>query len=197
MKRIFESEKETDLLINEFTKNTGVKIGKLFNNAVTCWFLPAVKTLSVEANYLLQQEANGLLDQWTIKQCVSRGITWLGKYPVENCDLLRSILLHYTCTPWDVKQEGHANEYVKEMMETVKRKIRETESDYSPIHPCLGNFGEDICDRWETLWKEKIVYDVISAIVYVEEPQKPITWYEAIIFLKNIEILANEKYGVK
>lgn len=197
MKRIFESEKGVDMLINEYTQKSGIKIGKLFNNAIYCWFLPVAKTLRVEANFILQQEEAGKLDQWTIKQSISRGITWLGKYPVENCNILKSILLHFTCTPWSVKKEDNRNDFVKELFNQAEAKLKEYDPNYNSLNACLGNFGEDICDHWDKVWNEKIMYDVISYIVFGEQVQKEFTWYEAISILQEIEEVANEKYGVK
>lgn len=199
MKRIFESEKEVDLLIKEYTKKSGVTIAKLLNNAVLCWFLPTASTLSVEARFLLQQAALNDLEPWVIKQSISRGITWLGKYPIENAELLRSIILHFTCSPWDSHPGEKANDHVNSMFLEIISKIKETEPDYNhtPRHPYLGNFGEDILDRWQILWNDKATYDVLSAIVYTEEPKKPFTWYEAVCILKSLEDLANEKYGIK
>ncbi len=197
MKRIFDSDKEIDMIVNEYTKETGVKIGKIFNNAIYNWFLPNVETLYVEAKYILDLEEKGELSQDTIKQCLSRGITWLGKYPIRNCEVLRSILLHFTCASFFDRKEDSRNNYVKEMFKKAEEKIKEHNPNYDPFHNCIGNYGEDICDNWENIWEEKIMYDVISSIVYLEEPKRPFTWFEAINYLCQIEYLAQKKYGVK
>lgn len=196
-KRIFESEKGADMLMNEYTSKSGVKIGKFYNNAVYCWFLPESQTLNVEANYILQQAEAGTLDDWTLKQSISRGITWLAQYPIKDCSILKSILLHFTCAPYMEKQKDPRNDYVKKMFNDAEEKIKEYDPNYSAFNPCLANFGEDICNHWDNIWNEKIMYDVISSIVFLCEPQKPITWYEGIMFLKSIENSAKAEHGVK
>lgn len=199
MKRIFQSDKDVDLLINEYTNTEGISIARFLNIAVRQVFLPRNKTLHVESAYLLQQAAEGKADQDLIRQCISRGITWLGKYPIENPEILRTVILHFIRSPWDDTPGDPANQTVSTLFDNIISKIQESEPDFkrSPVHPFYGNFGEDILDRWEILWNEKIAYDALSAIVYCEEPAKPFTWYDGMLILQAIEIAAEEKHGIK
>lgn len=196
-KRIFESEKGADMLMNEYTSRSGIKIGKFYNSAIYHWFLPESQVLNVEASYILQQAENGKLDQWELKQSISRGVRWLSQYPIKDCSILKAILLHFTCAPYMNKQTDPRNDHVKKMFDDAEEKLKKYDPDYSAYNPSIANFGEDICKHWDNVWNEKIMYDVISSIVYLCEPQKPITWYDGINFLKNIEESAKVEHGVK
>lgn len=196
-KRIFESEKGPDMLMTEYTKRSGVKIGKFYNNCVLCWFLPESQALNVEASFILQEEEHGELNMFLLKQSISRGITWLGQYPVKDCSVLQSILLYFTCAPFLDPGKDPRNDYVKDMFNQVEQIIKDNDPSYTNFNACIANFGDDICKHWDVLWDKKIAYDVLSSIVFLFDPQKEITWYDGIVYLKAIEDAAKKEHGVK
>jgi len=189
-KRIFETEHGADYLMNEYCDETDSKIARVINYAIYCWFMPNyVEELKVEANYLLQKQKEGNLTQWEIKQVVSRGISWLAKNPIPDCSTLRSMNLHFTMPAYAEKQEDTRNDYVKSFFAEAEEIMAKVDSKYIKgfPHPCLGNFASDILDSWDKVWEERVMYDVLSYVVFGTEPQKPITVYQAITFLKRIE----------
>ena len=198
-KKIFLADKEVELLIDAYTKDTGVSIAKLLNNVVRQAFSPTNMTLAVESAYLLQQAAVGKADQDLIKQCISRGIHWLGSYPVESPKLLQRINSHFTRAPWGAVPDENYNDS-STLFDDIIARIKDVDSTFAikhPIHPFYGNFGEEILSRWDMLWQDRAAYDALSAIVYSEEPAKPLNWYDGILTLQSIEAVAIEKYGIK
>lgn len=197
MKRIFDAEKAADMLVNEYVSKSGIKLAKLYNRAIYNFFLPSTQALSLEANYILAKAEDGTLDDFAIKQSLSRGITWLSSYPIKDCSILREILLRFTFAPYADLQHDPRNDYVKSLFAQAEEKIKEHDPDYAPIHPCIANYGTDICDHWNTVWEYKIMYSVLSCIVYLCDIQKPISWYDAIMFLKDMENEAINEHGVR
>lgn len=193
--RIYLAEKHAELLIQEYSSLYGRTIGKTINNSIYSGFLPNnIELLSVEANYILQQQEAGILDQSTIRQCISRGIGWLAQHPTKDCSLLRSIMLHFTGSTYLNKDGVTINEYIQELFENAKAIIREHDPDYHSVHPYLVNYYDDIWDHWENIWSEKAIYDIIAAIVFLEENQKKFMWLEAILILKRIENEVIQQY---
>lgn len=96
--------------------------------------------MNIEATYLLQKAEKDELYQWTIKQSLSRGISWLAKYPVEECSVLQDIVLHFTCAPYKNVQKDPRNEYVKERVDVVEEKIKSINPEYNTLHVCLEDF---------------------------------------------------------
>ncbi|ELC8333255.1 hypothetical protein [Clostridium perfringens] len=188
MKKIFECEKEANFLIEEFCKLSGVKITKTINNSIKSFFLPNyIEALRVEAYYILQQHKEGKIEQQELKQAISRGIMVLSKFPIKDCSLLRSIILRFTCVPYVNGYEDNRNEYVKDLFAKAESKIKEYNKSYNPYNIFACSYGDDICDHWQYVWNEKIMYDVLSSIVYIEEIAKPFTVYETITLLKRME----------
>jgi|GEM_PF-5604533 len=193
--RIYLLEKQTDLMIKEYCAQTGRNINKTINNSIYCSFLPdRVELLYVEADYILQQQEAGILDQSTIRQCISRSIGWLARHPIKDCSILHSIILHFSFSTHLNKEGDTRNEYIQELLENAKAIIRKHDPDYHSVHPYLTNYYDDIWDHWEDIWEEEAIYDIISTIVFLEKNQKKFKWFEAILIIKRIENEVIQQY---
>ena len=49
---------------------------------------------------------------------------------------------------------------------------------------------EDVLANWEYIWDEAIVYNVLSTIVYTNEPKKDFDWYDGLKLLHLIDFAA-------
>lgn len=189
MSRFFEAEKKADILLKEYCEVSKSKVANAINTAIYCWFLPNYVTeLKLEANYLLQlKEENGEVSELTIRQAISRGLSWLGKHPIMDATILRNMNLNFTLPVYEKALEDTRNDYVKGMFREAENIMDNIDVSYIKHYPCWGNFGSDILDQWDKVWDKKVMYDVLSYIVFSEEAKKPISVYDAIIFLKSIE----------
>lgn len=197
MKRLFESEHGVDLLVGACTEATGIKIGKLLNVAVYSYFLPEVETLNVEANYILKNEEMGELNQAMLSQCLSRGVTWLSLYPIKDCSILKSLILHYMDSPFVNGAEDNHNDYVKSLYSSVEDLIRDSNPDYEFRNISYISFSDVIFSYWDQLWKEKVVYEIFAYIIFTAKIRIPLGWYDGIIYLKKIEEAAQKEHGLK
>lgn len=195
MKRIFDASPKVDLLLNAYTKESGVKIGKTINNTILCWFLPHSEPLSIEANYILQEQANGKLTPWLIKQSVSRGIRWLARYPINDCSILKSIAARYARIAWN-DEDDSLNGYTKGILDNVVAKIKAADPTYTRYWNHYACLADDICAHWDALWQDKDVYEALSTIVFCFDPVPEISWYEGICYLQAMEQAANRQHGV-
>lgn len=196
-RKLFESDAAVDELLERYSKENGIKIGKAINQAVYNEFLPReAQVLTVEANYVLQEHMANRLDEFTIKQSLSRGITWLKNFPIEDSQILRDILTHYNNTPFQEPEVDNRNEYVKKMFDDAEAKLKEVDPSYENYHSSIVSLGEDICMHWKDVWQEKVMYEVISYMVYACDVERPYDWYDCISYLKQIEIAAMFKYSL-
>lgn len=196
-RKLFESEDAVDELLDRYSKENGVKIGRKINQSVYNEFLPReAQTLVVEANYILQEHMAGRLSEDVIKQSLSRGITWLKNYPIDDSQILRSILTHYNNTPFKEPETDNRNEYVKKLFEDAEAKLKEVDESYVNYHSSIVSLGEDICMHWKDVWQEKVMYEVISYMVYACDMERPYDWYDCISYLKQIEIAAMFRYSL-
>lgn len=89
MKRFFTSDSESDMLIAVAANFYDLKTEELINMAIKNEFLPVTEPFRTEAAYILQRKAEGQLNDWEIKQCMSRGVRALGLRPIRNEENLK------------------------------------------------------------------------------------------------------------
>lgn len=196
-RKLFESDQAVDELLDRYSKEAGVKIGKAINQAVYNEFLPREsQTLMVEGNYILQEHMAGRLDEFTLKQSLSRGISWLKNFPIEDSQILRTILTHYNNTPFQEPEEDNRNDYVKQLFDDAEARLKEVDPGYVNYHTSIISLGEDICMHWKDVWQDKVMYEVISYLVYTCDMKRPYDWYTCISYLKQIEIAAMFRYSL-
>lgn len=195
MRRIFDASPGVDLLLNTYSKEQGVKLGKIVNNAVLEWFLPTYsETLAIEARFLIDRQVTCGLNQFVIKQSVSRGITWLSKYPIKDCSILRSIMIRFARNRWS-KDSKHSA-YTRSIFDRVMEKIRKVDPEYTQHWDNFSCLGDDILTYWDTLWNDIDAYDALSTIVYLYNADPEISCYEAICYLRRIEQAALKEHGI-
>lgn len=195
MRRIFDASPEADLLLNAFTQEKGIKLGKIVNNAILCWFLPQSETLAIEANFLLQEQASGKPSPWGIKQSVSRGIRWLSRYPISDCSILKSIAARYARIAWG-EDDKALNDITKALFDGIVAKIKAADPTYTRYWTHYACLADDICAHWDALWQDKEVYEAFASLVFLYDPAPAISWYEAICYLQAMEQAANKQHGV-
>ena len=196
-RKLFDAEKGAEELLDKYSDKNGVKIGRAINQAIYNEFLPrAVPTLSVEANHILHEHLNGSLSNFTMKQSLSRGITWMKNYPTENGKLFKIILSHYENVPLQSTDEDTRNDTVKRIFEAAEKKLKEVDSSYVNYNTSLVGFGEDICMHWADVWQDMEMYEVLSYIVYSCDIHRPYDWYDCIMYLREMETLAMYRYNL-
>ena len=194
MNRFFVSSHECDQLIKECANASGEKIGKIINTAILNQFLPFSTALSTEAAFLLQKGAAGVIDAWTAKQCVSRGIKWLCKHPIQDKSILTIILSSFAFGFNRPSGRITGNDFVLEQYKKAQNLLETCVEDFKPSAFAYDSLVDDILAHWDAIWPYEIVYDVLSTIVYSHTPFKDFSWYEALITLKEIEQTVCRQY---
>ena len=196
-RKLFDADPAVDALLERRSKEDGVKIGKAINQAVYNDFLPReAQTLVVEANYILQERMKGQLREDMIKQSLSRGISWMKNFPIDDSSILQDILTHYATTPFQESQYDDRNDHVKKLFGDAEAKLKEVDPTYENYHSSIVSLGEDICMHWKDVWKVPVMYEVISYMVYHCDIERPYDWYDCIHYLKQIEIAAMMQYNL-
>ena len=196
MKRFFISTKESDDLISAEVQHTGQKIGSIINSAISEAHLPTSPPLLLEALYILDRHLKNESDPWEIKQSVSRGITWLGSHPISDKAVLIDVFSKYAFGPNAPSGPIDGNDYVRGLFDQVLNLLCERVPDYSPSATGYDGLVADILDNWPSLWREKVVYEVLSAIVYCKEPYDPFDWFEGMTILRVIDGVAWQQWSV-
>ena len=196
-RKLFDADPVVEELLSRYAKENGVKIGKKINQSIYNEFLPQeVQTLVIEANYILEQHISGNLDEKMIKQSLSRGVSWLKNYPIDDNQVIRSILMHYGNIPFDESQISRCNQLVKKLYKDVEAKLKEVDESYINYHFSLISLGDDICAHWKDVWKDSIMYEIISYMIYACDVKRPYDWYDCLYYLKQIEIAAMYRYNL-
>ena len=186
--RLFKTEPEVDMYINEKTKNKSATVAQICNNGIYYGYLPQFSTvLRTEAHALLQLENIG---QQEIRQSLHRGVDWLGDYHIKKPDVLQYILSHYTGAIFDKldKREDNRANVTMEIMRDAYYRLKELcpeEPIYETIDPV--SLSEQILSCWSKVYDEKIMYKVISLAVYLSENSRDFSRGEAVDILKEIE----------
>lgn len=197
MKRIFLADPAVDLLLNAYISKTDVKLARIINQSIYNYFLPISGTLSIEANYILQQELDKQTDLWENKQSLSRGIKWLTQYHISDPTILKRIYSHFPNRRFDPAEDTKAPPAAKGIFDIVIDIIKKNNPSYNALWTCYLCLFEDILDHWDVLWDYNETYDALSTLVYIYDPIRPFSWYDVICLLKDIEYFANMQHGIK
>lgn len=195
MRRIFDASPATDLLLEKEAKSTGKKLGWIIDDAIYTKFIPRVSSLAVEARYVINEQLNNTLNEEELRKSISRGITWLAKYPIKDNEILREIFSNYSSSI--VEPDTSANDYVLSLFKDVANRIRETDPTFTESWYSYSVYAEQILDHWDSVWNYDKAYKALSSIVFLCEPRNKYDWFDAIIFLKNAEIIANREHGLR
>ena len=186
--RLFKTEPQVDMYINEKTKNKSATVAQICNNGIYYGYLPQFSmVLKTEAHALLQMENVG---QQEIRQSLYRGVDWLGDYHIKKSDILQYILSHYTGTIFDrpeMREDNRANATMEIMRDAYYRlkDLCPEEPIYETIDPV--SLSEQILSCWSKVYDEKIMYKVISLAIYLSENSREFSRGEAVDILKEIE----------
>ena len=113
MKITIKLSETNNALLNRVVKEEKVDASEFANSAFLDKFLPVSEKLGIEAGFILQEHEGGTLDAWLVKQCISRGIRWLGKHPIQDCAILKQILERFPFGAEDNGKISTCNECVR------------------------------------------------------------------------------------
>ena len=170
MKITIKLSETNNALLNRVVKEEKVDASEFANSAFLDKFLPVSEKLGIEAGFILQEHEAGTLDAWLVKQCISRGIRWLGKHPIRDCAILKQILVRFPFSAKDNGKISTCNECVQSDMDSVVALLKERVPGYVPSKDEYNGLVEDVLANWEYIWDEAIVYNVLATIVYTNEP---------------------------
>ena len=195
MRRIFDASPETDLLLEKEAKVTGRKLNWIMDNAIYSNFIPRVNTLALEAKFIVSAQIDNTLSEEELRTSISRGISWLANFPIKDNHILREVFSNYLTSAFE--KDTSANEYVLSLFKDVAERIKETEPTFTESWYCYPAYAEQILDHWDSVWNYEKTYKALSAIVYLCKPRNKYDWFDAIIFLNNVEIMANKEHGLR
>ena len=72
--------------------------------------------------------------------------------------------------------------------------LKERVPGYVPTKNGYDGLVEDVLANWEYIWDEAIVYNVMSTIVYTNEPKKDFDWYDGLKLLHLIDFAAWQQW---
>lgn len=184
----------SNALLMKAAKDGNEDVSKLANEAIIDSFMPVSRTLLIEAKYLLNEQAQGKMNPWLVKQSISRGIQWLATHPIRNSEIMKYIFSHYA--PKENAKMIINNKTVREKMNEVTALLEACVPAYAPSAP-VGSVGlvEDMLDNWKHIWRESVVYDVLSAIVFSQEPMQDFNWTDGVVTLHAMDFAAWEEWS--
>lgn len=133
MKITIKLSETNNALLNRVVKEEKVDASEFANSAFLDKFLPVSEKLGIEAGFILQEHEAGTLDAWLVKQCISRGIRWLGNHPIRDCAILKQILVRFPFSAKDNGKISTCNECVQSDMDSVVALLKERVPGYAPL----------------------------------------------------------------
>ncbi len=164
MKITIKLSETNNALLNRVVKEEKVDASEFANSAFLDKFLPVSEKLGIEAGFILQEHEAGTLDAWLVKQCISRGIRWLGNHPIRDCAILKQILVRFPFSAKDNGKISTCNECVQSDMDSVVALLKERVPGYVPSKDEYNGLVEDVLANWKYIWNEAIVYNVLATI---------------------------------
>ena len=194
MSKMIKLMSVSNALLMKAAKDGNEDVGKLANEAIIDSFMPVSRTLLIEAKYLMNEQAKGMLNPWLVKQGISRGIQWMATYPIRNSEVMKYIFSHYALN--ESAETIINNEIVCEKMEKVTALLEACVPAYAPSAP-VGSVGlvEDMLNNWKHIWRKSVVYDVMSAIVFSQNPMQDFDWVEGVATLHAMDIAAWKEWS--
>ena len=144
MKITIKLSETNNALLNRVVKEEKVDASEFANNAFLDKFLPVSEELGIEAGFILQEHEAGTLDAWLVKQCISRGIRWLGKHPIRDCAILKQILVRFPFSAKDNGKISTCNECVQSDMDSVVALLKERVPGYVSAKNGYNGLVEDV-----------------------------------------------------
>ena len=194
MKIKIKLSETNNALLHRAVREEKVSASYFANGAIFSQFLPVSTELGIESRFIIQEHDAGKLNAWLVKQCISRGIRWLGKHPIHDCTILKAIFERF---PFGAKDNGTistCNECVRAEMDKVLSMLRERVPGYVPSKDGYDGLAEDVLANWEYVWQEMVVYSVLSTIVYTYDPKKDFDWYDGLKVLHFIDLAAWQQW---
>ena len=175
---------ESKALLVRAAKNECASMNAVLNEAILDSFLPMSKVLLVEAEYVMCQMREDAVDSWVVKQSISRGIQWLSDHPILDSAILEHIFSYFSFR----MAEECKNEFVTEKMREVTALLEARVPDYAPSAPLYYDvIVKDMLTHWKHIWREHVVYDVLSAIVFSQKPERDFDWCDGVMILHDID----------
>lgn len=194
MNRYYSSSPENDALIQAEAASSGTKIGTIINTSIRENFLPMASPLRVEAAFLLNRHIEGKLTPWETKQSISRGVRWMGTHPLQDCHILEKVFSYFSFGPLGLSGAITGNDFVQGQMDTIFSLLKNRVPGHEISAPGYDGLVADVLACWQYIWQEKIVYDVLSTIVFNYEPYKDFQWYDGVQILRTIDRAAWQQW---
>lgn len=202
-KRLFSSDKRAETILS-YLREKGDNVSGYISSSVVDETLPVYSQLRVETLYLLDFIIDGAKDwtgnkliiatgedevQYHTRSTLGRGIEWLKRnHHIKNANVLREVVSHFNSGPMSGGTlMENLNDYVLEIMETIRTKLKQIDPQYNDFHVGLGSLGRDVLDHWDALWDCDEAYDLISSVVYCENSLGNIDPFIAIKLLQMME----------
>ena len=123
-------------------------------------------------------------------------ISWLGSHPISDNAILIDVFSKYAFGVNAPSGPLNGNEYVRSLFDQVLALLRERVPDYTPSATGYDGLVADILDNWSSLWREKIVYEALSATVFTKDPYKPFDWFEGLTILRAMDGAAWQQWSI-
>ena len=94
-----------------------------------------------------------------------------------------------------MSEDRYPNSLIDDSSEDqVVALLKERVPGYVPTKNGYDGLVEDVLANWEYIWDEAIVYNVLSTIVYTNEPKKDFDWYDGLKLLHLIDFAAWQQW---
>lgn len=185
--KLFIASEVTERLLKILVDRTGMKMGQIVNESIQSSFLPLTQPLKVEAAALLMYGNEA--DDFFVRQSISRGISWLEKFPISTDHWIREIMSHYHDRKNSKYNLSVQNEYVRGKFLTFGRDVLGISWNEKTT---MTTILYDIVRKWYLIWEHKEVYDLISTIVFTVPFDGRVDWFTGIQMLNMFEGYAFE-----
>lgn len=190
MSKTIELSAESRALLLKAAKNECSTLNVVLEETIYDSYMPVAKPLLVEAEYLWAGPNEGAITPWVVKQSISRGIQWLSDHPILDSAILEHIFSYFSFR----MAEECKNEFVTEKMREVTALLEARVPDYAPSAPLYYDvIVKDMLTQWKHIWREHVVYDVLSAIVFSQKPERDFDWCDGVMILHDIDRAAWEE----
>ncbi len=192
-RKIFQPDKLTEKIIDNYVINFNVGVSEFVNECVVDYIRPRHQFIVDETNKICELiDRNFEFDELFYKEILANVIQKLAKYPVQDCNALKLVLLHFTCrigSRWNCYDYYNRilDERTDRLLRHYKFVLATIDSTYNPGKRELGYTSQVMFDNWEKLCEYPETYMVLSAIISAEDIYIPINVYDLLLYLKKID----------
>ncbi|MEY8369601.1 hypothetical protein AALA24_12670 [Anaerovoracaceae bacterium 42-11] len=191
-RKIFQPTKITELLVDNHVKKFDEGVSEFINACIMDYYNPRHPFILDEfSNILNLMKQDFDFDDIFCKEVLSRVIQKLVKCPIQDCNVLKAVLWHFTCKIGRWNCYDYYNRILDEKTDKLLRHYRlvlqAIDSTYNPGRRELGDTSRAIFENWDKLCDYAETYSVLSIIVSAEDVYIPIDVYDVLLYLKKID----------